>query len=608
MEHEWGHALDANDQPRVSDDDHWYSNPTEAYADIAAAYTLQTSCIGYGNWLLPNPNRTACPDPVKTADNKGYNINQSNIAGMTHCAVDCSGFRELDYTQHNASPLPSDCTDPRDCPDTPQNFSCQLCGAPTDGSPPGPCGKEAHCESAPATQAAWDLATRDLPALYGLDTRTAFDVASRLFYQGSSAIQNWYDCNCSTGVSHGCCPDSAYKQWLAIDDDNGDVLDGTPHMTAIFNAFDRHHIACAPDTGGVLADTGCATGPVTAPTLSVTTSNFQAQLSWTSVPGATAYRVMRSEGGEPCGAERGIVTTTSGTSYFDPSLADSRYYYYSVTAVGSSPACSGPASACICGVSPVPLESCNGFDDNCNGQIDEGFPDTDGDGIKDCVDPDDDNDGIADDGNNSGTIGDHPCTGGQTTNCDDNCRTTANANQADWDADGIGDACDNCIYVYNPSQLDTDGDAVGDSCDNCPQVSNNNQLDTDGDGVGDVCDNCPNDPNPGQNYVGNPVVTVTYPNGGETLYIGSSYNITWTATDTCGGVSSVDIQLSRNLGGAWTTLFSGLSNTSSKSWTVTGPQVLLSKALIKVIAYDPANNTGSDQSNGGFKILNAPPP
>jgi hypothetical protein len=41
-------------------------------------------------------------------------------------------------------------------------------------------------------------------------------------------------------------------------------------------------------------------------------------------------------------------------------------------------------------------EVCDGQDNNCNGIIDEGFPDTDTDGIKDCLDPDDDNDGVAD--------------------------------------------------------------------------------------------------------------------------------------------------------------------------------------------------------------------
>ncbi|MBI5406795.1 MAG: tandem-95 repeat protein, partial [Nitrospirae bacterium] len=46
-------------------------------------------------------------------------------------------------------------------------------------------------------------------------------------------------------------------------------------------------------------------------------------------------------------------------------------------------------------VSPA-IEVCDGIDNNLNGQIDEGFPDTDGDGQADCVDTDDDNDGYSD--------------------------------------------------------------------------------------------------------------------------------------------------------------------------------------------------------------------
>jgi len=41
-------------------------------------------------------------------------------------------------------------------------------------------------------------------------------------------------------------------------------------------------------------------------------------------------------------------------------------------------------------------EICDGMDNNCNGVPDEGFPDTDLDGLKDCVDPDDDDDGDSD--------------------------------------------------------------------------------------------------------------------------------------------------------------------------------------------------------------------
>jgi hypothetical protein len=63
-----------------------------------------------------------------------------------------------------------------------------------------------------------------------------------------------------------------------------------------------------------------------------------------------------------------------------------------------------------------------------------------------------------------------------------------NDDQADADADGIGDVCDDCT--------DTDGDGFGNpgyaanTCpdDNCPDTYNPAQTDTDGDGIGDACD------------------------------------------------------------------------------------------------------------------------
>ena len=177
------------------------------------------------------------------------------------------------------------------------------------------------------------------------------------------------------------------------------------------------------------------------------------------------------------------------------------------------------------GTWPAP-ESCNGEDDDCDGDTDEGYDDIDEDDVADCVDEDMDGDGIM--------------------NGDDNCPKVANEDQEDCNGDGTGDACfpdddkdavadedDNCWCVVNPYQEDADGDGKGDACDcdmdddgvanpaagcpvpdpddNCPLTQNPGQGDNDGDGPGDACDTdddndgisddvdqCPWDYDPGQ--------------------------------------------------------------------------------------------------------------
>jgi hypothetical protein len=83
-------------------------------------------------------------------------------------------------------------------------------------------------------------------------------------------------------------------------------------------------------------------------------------------------------------------------------------------------------------------EACDGVDNNCSGKADEGYPDTDGDGLADCMEVDKDGDEVLD--------------------VDDNCPYVPNSDQLDSDLDSDGDACD----------PDDDDDKVADGEDCAP--------------------------------------------------------------------------------------------------------------------------------------------
>ena len=70
-------------------------------------------------------------------------------------------------------------------------------------------------------------------------------------------------------------------------------------------------------------------------------------------------------------------------------------------------------------------------------------------------------------------------------NLDNDCDGSVDEGPPDSDNDGIADACDNCPDVSNTSQLDTDKDTIGDRCDDFPNDPNY-ATDTDNDGLPDV--------------------------------------------------------------------------------------------------------------------------
>ncbi|MFN0151266.1 MAG: Ig-like domain-containing protein [bacterium] len=102
-----------------------------------------------------------------------------------------------------------------------------------------------------------------------------------------------------------------------------------------------------------------------------------------------------------------------------------------------------------------------------------------------------------------------------------------------------------------------------------------------------------------------PIVNVLSPNGGEALVVGSVVPITWNATDNI-GVTAVDILYSQNGGLSYlATIANDEPNNGSFSWDLTGiaPTNL---ARIRIVASDAALNAGEDGSDANFTI--GPPP
>jgi hypothetical protein len=107
-----------------------------------------------------------------------------------------------------------------------------------------------------------------------------------------------------------------------------------------------------------------------------------------------------------------------------------------------------------------------------------------------------------------------------------------------------------------------------------------------------------------------PNVTVISPNGGpppEIFVVGSSAKISWTATDNV-GVTGIDIEVSRDLGGTWETIATNLPNSGTYHWVVTGPPTFVGvtpeyEALVRITARDAFNNACDDQSDNPFAIF-----
>jgi len=213
---------------------------------------------------------------------------------------------------------------------------------------------------------------------------------------------------------------------------------------------------------------------------------------------------------------------------------------------GGEVVCASTVALTCSALASLSYETCDGDDNDCDGDVDEGF-NHDGDAHVDCEDGDDDDDGVVDDAD-SCPLGELGWTSNPDTDYDsDGCHD--GGEDTDDDNDGVADNVDECPigeldwptgddmdgdgcrdYTEDPCiDLDQDGWGragyeqvgcanMGDDCDdvgvddmdgdnvcadggtpcmdgqtfacsdNCPDDANPDQADSDGDGIGDACD------------------------------------------------------------------------------------------------------------------------
>ncbi len=216
--HEWGHGMDSH-AGGVAED----AASGEALADTFAFLETGDACIGAG--LRPG---NACHN----------------------CGRECTGVRDLAVLAFGGA---ATLARPETVEDD-QGLDCDRFACPylTSDGPPlpyqGPMGYEAHCESQIASSANWDLARLLVNDLGAEGGKQAME---ELLYGSLNAAGSAYrltpgaaTCDPGPGTVDGCAADNWYTVYLAVDDDDGNLANGTPNICRIWKAFDAHGIAC----------------------------------------------------------------------------------------------------------------------------------------------------------------------------------------------------------------------------------------------------------------------------------------------------------------------------------------------------------------------------
>jgi hypothetical protein len=207
--HEWGHGMDHNSGGAAPGD----NGSGEAVGDTFAFLETKVSCIGSN--FRPGVNCYNCSNCTGVRDVAEFSL------GGTKPVAKASTIRD------NAG------------------INCDRYLCPYQGYL-GPLGYEGHCESYIASSANWDLA-RMLVAHHG--TAAGWAAMDQIWYDSLTPSKSAYQIasgrRCRTGTTtNGCGSTNWYTVFLAADDDDGNLANGTPNGCRIWDAFNAHEIAC----------------------------------------------------------------------------------------------------------------------------------------------------------------------------------------------------------------------------------------------------------------------------------------------------------------------------------------------------------------------------
>jgi hypothetical protein len=309
--HEWGHGLDTNTGGGGD------RGTGEAVGDTFAFLETRDACIGQN--FRPGVPCFNCTTCTGVRDVSVFATGGARTIARPNTVADNNGIN----CDRNTCPFFSGLT-----------------------AYQGPMGYEGHCESYIASSANWDL-TQSLIAAHG--TEAGWAKMDQIWYSSLTPSKSAYQvvsggkCNPSA-VVNGCAATNWYTVYLAVDDDDGNLANGTPNGCRIWDAFNAHGIACGtrpacsggggtptptPTTGPTATPSPTPTsGPTATPTPTPTTppvatvfeDDFETNKGWTrNASGTDTATTGLWERGDPQGTTSGggpkqLGTTTSGVN------------------------------------------------------------------------------------------------------------------------------------------------------------------------------------------------------------------------------------------------------------------------------------------------------